>query len=125
MTRFAAMMLFQFRTITNGISNKRRVCEERVILFNAISPEDALIMAKDRGSEEEFSYPFNKGEVFFEFVGIKELVSIDALENDEVWYKLVEKVEPMEHKDKIIPNENDLDALRKIVGGKNKVKVPS
>lgn len=112
--RYAALFLFQFRTIKNGIQNKKRVCEERIILFESESAKKALGKAKERGKNEEFSYLDNGAEIFFEFVGIMEFVELGAsLEEDEVWYRLVEKNEPMEKRNKIIPKEGDLNAFMK------------
>jgi hypothetical protein len=110
-TRFAAKVLFQFRTEKNGVSNKRRVCEERIIIIYAANPNEAVDIAKKRGKSEEFSY-FDKGfEIFFEFIGITELIELISLEDDEVWWQLSEKVMPMEKRDKLIPEEHQLDAL--------------
>jgi hypothetical protein len=123
--RFAAMMLFQFRTVKNGITNQRRVCEERIVLFEAFSAKQALSLAKKRGRKEEFSYLDNDAEVFFEFIGIKELLELISLEKDEVWWHLTEKVMPMENRHKLIPEESQLDALKVTVSRKRgKLSVP-
>jgi hypothetical protein len=47
--RYAAMLLFQFRVLTGGESNKRRLCEKRLILLEAQNGRAALRAAKRRG----------------------------------------------------------------------------
>ena len=110
--RYAAKLLFQFRTLLDGISNKKRLCEERIIIFKADTPQDALKSAKKRGRQEEFSYVDNGIKVKFEFVGVQELIELGAsFELDEVWSSFFEKIEPMENRSKIIPKEHKLRAL--------------
>lgn len=123
--RYAAKLLFQFRTLTHGISNKKRVCEERIVLFMAATPKIALKLAKRRGKDEEFSYFDDETEVLFEFVGVQELIDLGACsEPDEVWSTLFEKIEPMERKEQIIPRENELHAFGAKTG-QHKLSVPS
>lgn len=76
--KFAALLLFQFRTVKNGLSNKKRVCEERIILFEGDNASECYQLAKDRGKKEEFSYPDGDVEVFFEFIGITEFIELDG-----------------------------------------------
>ena len=117
--RYAALMLFQFRSVRNGVANKKRVCEERIIIFFENDPDVAYKKALDRGKEEETFYEDNGAEIYFEFIGIAELVELGAsLENDEVWWRLFEKVQPMENRKKIIPDKNQLLAFKS--GGKRK-----
>jgi len=129
--RYAALMFFQFRTVKSGSSDRRRVCEERIILFETDSPRKALKLANKRGKEEEFSYTDEGLKVFFEFIGIKDLIELGvSLDQDEVWWRLVEKVNPMENRDKLIPREDQLRVFkvnsnwrrrgRRLVPGKSK-----
>jgi len=112
-SKFAAMLLFQFRTVKDGVSNFRRVCEERIVIFEAANADDALRMAKNRGVEEELSYEDRGFQVFLEFVGVLDLVELDIThEPDEVWSRLYEKVMPMERRDEIIPDEDNLYVFR-------------
>lgn len=122
--RYAAKLLFQFRTICDGVSNKKRVCEERIVIFMAETPKIALKLAKKRGKEEELSYFDDEIEVLFEFIGVKELIELGACsESDEVWSSFFEKIEPMENKNKIIPKEDKLHALC-LNTNRNKLSVP-
>jgi hypothetical protein len=115
--KFAALLLFQFRVDKNGISNKKRICEERIIHFFEKSPDEALVKARTRGKEEEFDYEDNGKHVYFEFVGIVELIDLISLGNeDEVWSILVEKVLPMERKNNLIPDVNKLNVFKNSKG---------
>lgn len=69
-------------------------------------------MAKRRGKDGEFSYVDNDVNVLFEFIGIMELIDLNSVEKDEVWWRLTEKLNPMENKSRFIPDESELDALR-------------
>ena len=77
-------------------------------------PSSALARAKLCGKEAEHHYRNNNGNpVFFELVGVRELICCDpACEPDEVWYETVEIVRPMERRRQIIPAESQLCAIR-------------
>jgi|GEM_PF-983072 len=114
MERYAAKLLFQWRPVRNGISRKRRVCEERIVTFTAQSPKEALVKAKNYGKEEEFQEDEDSNNciVCFEFVGVLELKDISlSFSEGEVWYEITEMVSPMERKSKLIPLESELDVL--------------
>ena len=82
----------------------------------------ALQIANNRGKEEEFDYEESNGDrVYFEFVGVTELVELTTLNgDDEVWSRFVEKITPIERKDKLIPSPNMLAAFR---GSRGKIKL--
>lgn len=111
--RFAAMLLFQFRVVTNGVSNRRRLCEKRLVVLEAPSGRDALKEAKRRGRKSEHNYlNSDGGRVFFEFVGVLDLLSLGPeCEDGEVWYQLCEMLEPHERRDRLIPAEVTLQAI--------------
>jgi hypothetical protein len=50
MKRYCAKLLFQFRVTAQGVSGKRRLCEERMVLINARSAKGAVALAKRQGS---------------------------------------------------------------------------
>jgi hypothetical protein len=114
MNYYSAKILFQWRPIKNGISRKRRVCEERIYLYTASSHEEAYEIAVNYGNEEEFEEIFEKSKVKFEFIGILGIqdVSISSSEG-EVWSEIKEMILPAERKDKIIPKKEDLDIFSK------------
>ena len=112
--RFVAKLLFQFRVVVPKPA-VRRLCEERMIVFQAKSPAAALVEAKKRGRAAEFSYRNDFGDpVHFEFVGVLDLLELGIeCGEDEVWYDIVERVKPMERRRKILPSEKSLGIGRR------------
>src|SRR5262245_58889699 len=103
--RYSAMLLFQFRVITEGMSNKRRLCEKRLIVFTAPNGRAAFRKAKQRGRAAQHNY-LNccGGKVRFEFVGVHDLMHLGhECQPDEVWYELCRMHTPMERRDRILP----------------------
>ncbi|MEW6302248.1 MAG: DUF4288 domain-containing protein [Verrucomicrobiota bacterium] len=109
--RYAAKLLFQFRVESEG---KRRLCEERIILVPARSGKAALTKAKRHAKASEFSYKNSDARrVHFEFIGVMDLLHLGPeCEPGEVWYDIVEYVQPMERRKKLLPPESKLNAIR-------------
>ncbi|MGC1276023.1 MAG: DUF4288 domain-containing protein [Planctomycetaceae bacterium] len=105
---FAAKLLFQFHVVArNGNSDRRRLTEERIVVFHAREPRSALTAAKSLGRAGETNYPNDHGDdVRFEFVGILDLQQL-GVENDqhEVWYELRYRMTPMERRQELIPSD--------------------
>jgi hypothetical protein len=115
MIHYSCKLLFQWRPIRNGIIRKRRVCEERIVVYKAKDPKSALKWAKEYGKSEEYVEGKSNGQVCFEFVGVLELKDISLNFNEgEVWSEIKEMIEPFERRDQIIPKESELDALKKV-----------
>jgi hypothetical protein len=88
------------------------MCEERIVTFQARTPKSALSKAKRYGRSEEFTDAREGVRVFFEFVGILELMDVTFGYSDgQVWWDLVERVQPSERRSSIIPPESELDAF--------------
>lgn len=111
---YSAALLFQYRVLTDGVSNRRRTCEKRILHYRATDRRAALQDAKKRGRDAEFNWKNKDGsEVFFEFVGVRGLIGCDQVcEPDEVWYEVVEMLSPMERRRRLIPPESQLCAFR-------------
>ena len=109
--RFVAKLLFQFRVVRSKPA-ARRLCEERMVLFRARSQTAAVSEARRRGKAAQHSYKNVLGEpVHFEFVGILDLLELGGeCERDEVWYRLVERLRPLERRRKLLPTEASLHA---------------
>jgi hypothetical protein len=88
--RYAAMLLFQFRVVTSGVSDRRRLCEKRLILIRARDGRSALRAAKRQGRAAQHNYVNAKGgQVRFEFVGVLDLLHLGPqCGPNEVWYQL-------------------------------------
>ena len=114
MDRYSAKLLFQFRVDVDGDPGKRRLCEERIVVIEAKTPQAALKKAQRRGKIAEHSYANEEGNpVHFEFIGIMDLLFLGVeCDDDEVWYDIRERMLPMERRDKLIPPEAELNAIR-------------
>lgn len=111
--RYAAKLLFQFRVVVDGESNKRRPCEERIVTIRCCSARQALRIAQKRGHCEQFDY-INSADnpVYYEFIGVLELMCLERdCKEDEVWYELREMLTPMERRDSLLPEEDQLSAI--------------
>lgn len=118
MKRYSAKLLFQYRSKTG--KEPKRLCEERIITFEARGPRHALQVARSNGRKAQFemSSPFWKncsisryvkqtdGDIFFEFVGVMDLVELSTIcESNEVWYEFHCRRAPV---DKLIPTDDHL-----------------
>lgn len=112
--RYAAKLLFEYKVSGAGWQNKRRLCEERIVLLLADSAREALRMAKKRGRTSVHSYDNSDGNrVDFRFVGVLDLLELGVeCDEDEVWYEINERLLPMERKHAIVPPERNLCAIR-------------
>ncbi len=112
--RYAAKLLFQFRVMVDDKPGKMRLCEERIINCMATHARDALRIAKSAGKEAQHNYKNSDGnKVFFEFIGVMELISCDdVLNKNEVWYDIKTYRQPLERRNKLIPSESKLSAIR-------------
>lgn len=112
--KYAAKLLFQYRVVIDGDSNKKRTSEELIVTLSEKSAKAALQKAKTRGKGAQHNYINDDGNsVYFEFVGVVELLHLGIeCEDDEVWYEIKDYLTPMECKDKFIPPENTLSAIK-------------
>ena len=109
MPTYAALLLFQFRMESDR--RMRRICEERIINFEAEEPDAALDFAIRKGIEEQHELLFGARRAWFEFIGVVELVELtvdDEGDCREVWTRFVEKVLPMERRTALIPPKEKL-----------------
>ena len=91
----------------------RRVCEERLIKFKSYSSEEALLYSNKRGKEEEYDSIQDNQHVWLEFIGIIDIFEVTTFDDtDEVCSRFVERILPMERKNKIIPQKNKLSLFR-------------
>ncbi len=100
--------------MVDGKPGKMRLCEERIIICMATHARDAHRIAKSAGKKAQHNYKNNDGnKVFFEFIGVIELISCDdVLNKNEVWYDIKRYRQPMERRNKLIPPEDKLNAIR-------------
>lgn len=89
---------------------KRRLCEERIIVFRATSPRQALRYAQRRGASDRLRYRNLRGEpVVFEFIGVLDVLELGGeTDQDEVWYEIRERLKPMERRRTVLPKAAEL-----------------
>ncbi len=112
--QYSAKLLFQFRIVAGRVSNARRVCEERIVTFKALSSEQAWKRAQRLGLADQFAFQNDSGgTVHFEYVGIMELLQLGPERSgpEEVWYDIVERLKPSERKSTLVPRKRDLQAF--------------
>ncbi len=113
MSRYAAMLLFQYRVVIGGKSSLMRTCEKRIIVLTAASAHIALTAAKRRGKAAMVSYKnSDNNPVHFEFIGVLDLLRLGVeCETDEVWYDILTLKSPKERTKSILPPERKLNAI--------------
>jgi hypothetical protein len=111
---YAAKLLFEFRVLVDGHPGVRRLCEERLVLLQAMRAREALREAKRQGRLSQHSYRNGEGDpVHFQFVGVMDLLHLGAeCGPNEVWYTVSQRVRPMERRRTILPREGQLNASR-------------
>ena len=108
LNRYAARLLFQFRVDCTP-PGKMRTCEERIVVVRAKNGRDAVARIEKKRPKYEYDYENANGDrVFFEFIGIRDLIDLAVLEEDEVWYDIRTMLSPMERKDRLIPDVEEL-----------------
>lgn len=111
--RYAAKLLFQFRVTVDGDDGVMRTCEERIVVLRATHARDALARAKRYGRKAQHAYRNDDGNpVRFEFVGVLDLQLLGfECDEDEVWYDIVTRKQPMERAAVLLPAESSLCAI--------------
>lgn len=131
--KFAAKLLWQYE-VQDGSIRKKRICEERTVVFDSRDAEDAYRKAVRCGYEEECSWWVDEEEtakVERQFVGIVELLELSDWDDDEefqeVWCELKDRVEPLERRERFIPPKGDLSVFRTSESRfhRGRVKIPT
>ena len=110
MKSYSCKLLFQWNPYRDGKEyRKRRVCEERIYTYVASTSDEALAKAQKIGEEGCFDHQIEDGQVYFQFVGIIDLIElIDNDEDSEVWYEIVERRVKDGELDHLIPQKEEL-----------------
>jgi hypothetical protein len=110
MNRYVAKLLFQFRVMVDRVPNRRRRCEERIILIRASSPRGALAQAKRYGNRNNYTYDNTNGDdEHFEFLGVMDLLELGPeCDKEEVWWDHVHRICPSEKRSRLIPTDAEL-----------------
>ena len=106
--RYGAMLMFEYRR--PGV--KKSCCEDRIILINAKSAKDAAKQARKYGKKSQLLYEGMYGDmIHIEFLGIKDLLALEYVAEEEVFYEMYDAMEPRARKERWIPKEKDLNAF--------------
>lgn len=121
--RYAAKLLFQYRVEYDGVSNKMRDTEVRIIVLNPPSAKAAYAEAMQVGADDQTTYVNDSdGTVNIEFVGILDLMHLGAECTEEtVWYEIKTMLCPQERKNTLIPPPEKLDAIRQELSSKQEI----
>lgn len=96
MMRYAANLLLEYRV--NEAPSPRPLCEKRIIVFRASGARDAVRRAKQRGKKEELSYRNADDQtVQVKFIGLIDVISLEACEDDEAYYSVRRTSDPSRH----------------------------
>jgi len=109
---YSAKLLFQFTRATRAATKRRVLCEERIVAFKARNATAALARAKRLGRAAEHRYfAADRQSVSFQFLGVMELLDLVAADSGEVWYELIERVEPERRRARFVPPARTLQAF--------------
>ena len=110
MRRFAAKLLFQFRSSRRSGRPQVALCEERIVTFGAASSRAALAKAKRIAGGASHSFRVvGGGRVNFEPVGIMELMELGVETGPrELWWDLYRRKLSMQRRSSLIPPERSL-----------------
>lgn len=96
MTRYAANLLFEYGVV--GAPVARPLCERRIVVFTAGNARAAIRRAKQLGRAAQYRYRNADGQsVGVRFVGLIDVLDIDLLEPDEVYYSMRRTANPASH----------------------------
>ena len=114
MRRYSAKLLFQYRVDIAGVSGRMRYVETRITTMHAATARKALASFKKSARSEQASFRNDDGNtVFIEFIGVADMMELGPeCEESEVWYEVKPMLTPMERKDRLIPDERQLSAIK-------------
>jgi len=110
MKRYSVTLLFQFRFHEETRKIKKRLCESRIIIVRAKNAFFALKKAKKYAKQAEYTAANYAGDDYScEFIGITDMLHLGIeCREEEVWYAMMWKIEPMERKEKLILSDEEL-----------------
>ena len=87
MIRYAANLLLEYGV--DEAPSPRPLCERRIVILEARGPREAIRRAKQLGKRAEQSYRNVDGQTFrIKFVGLIDVISLEASEDGEVYYSM-------------------------------------
>lgn len=94
--RYAANLLLEYGV--KEAPKARPLCEKRIVVFQASGPREAIRRAKQHGRRGELSYRNADGQtVQIKFIGLIDVISLEACEENEAYYSLRRMSNPARH----------------------------
>ncbi len=96
MARYAANILLEYGV--REAPQARPLCERRIVVFRAATPRAAIDRAKQLGRAAQYRYRNANGHtVIVTFVGLIDVLDIDLLGPQEVYYSMRRTANPKRH----------------------------
>jgi len=89
--RYAAKLLFIWNPDPVTDNKRRRLCEERIIVFHSRSAHAALKKARAIGRSEQLR--FESGHQL-RFAGVMQCMDLELLDEGEVWWEFQRRADP-------------------------------
>ncbi len=105
MPRYAAKLLFIWSPDPVTNSPRRRLCEERIVVYRSRSARDAVRKAKAMGRTEQLR--FESGHCL-RFAGILQCMALDSDDATEAWWEFHRRSNPESWARKHTPRESAL-----------------
>jgi len=105
MQRYSAKLLFIWNPDPVTGSKHRRLCEERIVVFQSRSPRDAARKATAIGRSEQLSLESGHR---LKFAGVLQCMSLESWDESEVWWEFKRRANPDQWAKKAIPHPKSL-----------------
>ena len=103
--RYSAKLLFVWNPDPVTGSRQRRLCEERIVMFQARSARDAIRKAQSLGRQGQLQYESGHR---LEFAGIIQCMRLESEDPGEVWWELKRRSNPSTWAERVIPPASEL-----------------
>ena len=103
--RFAAKLLFIWSPDPVTGSRVKRLCEERILTFQARSAADAVRKAKSLGRSGQVRYESGN---HLRFAGVLQCMELTSYDRGEVWWEFRRRSHPEAWAKKVLPRDAEL-----------------
>jgi hypothetical protein len=94
--RYGVNLLFEYGV--DGRRAARPLCEKRIVVLEARSPQAAVRKAKQYGRRQQLSYKNADGQRFrIRFLGLVDVMDLESADAEEVYYSLFRTSHPERH----------------------------
>ena len=103
--RYSAKLLFVWNPDPVTENRKRRLCEERIVMFQARSAREAIRKAQSLGRQGQLQYESGHR---LEFAGIMQCMRLEPEDSGEVWWEFKRRSIPSTWATSVIPSTSEL-----------------